>query len=92
MCKIKKQISVPKSIINEAKQLTSISISKNIVCEHLFQAFVDKNFIVRGYQKLDKKNPEENLKDIFEEFWEFIADDNEEFIEFIRKDTRRLKL
>ena len=53
ICKIKKQLNIPKSIISEAKQLSSISISKNIVCEHHFQAFVDKNFIVRGYQKVD---------------------------------------
>ena len=151
ICKIKKQVNIPKSIISEAKQLSSISISKNIVCEHHFQAFVDKNFIVRGYQKVDyqlenklsKKegklsnsskvsdeelfnnlilegnyveyrprmiNPQNHdklpsekplfnskkikkkkmsLGDIYEEFWEFIADDNEEFIDYIRKDTRR---
>jgi len=151
ICKIKKQVSIPKSIISEAKQLSSISISKNIVCEHHFQAFIDKNFIVRGYQKVDyqlesqlnkkvsqlsnnslknddelfnnlilesnyveyrpkkvinqnpdkrpKKRPLSNskekkkkkmsLEDIYEEFWEFIDDDNDEFIDYIRKDTRR---
>jgi len=148
ICKIKKQVNIPKSIINDAKQLTSISISKNIVCDHHFQAFIDKNYIVRGYQKVDyqledqenkeenrpshddKENDEElfnnlileknyveykprnlkhqnlknlleekpllnlnkkkmNLEDIYEEFWEFISDDNEEFIELIRKDARR---
>lgn len=148
ICKIKKQVNIPKSIISEAKQLTSISISKDIVCKHHFQAFVDKNFIVRGYQKVDyqletklnnkesnlsniskesdeelfknlilesnyveykprkgnhqnhKKLPEVkslhdlnkkemSLADIYEEFWEFIADDNEEFFEYINKDSRR---
>ena len=148
ICKIKKQVNIPKSIVNEAKQLTSISISKDIVCDHHFQAFVDKNFIVRGYQKVDyqienqpnekdesslkyKKDSDEelfnnlilegnyleyrpkrifpqnnekfpktkqefrskvkkmSLKDIYEEFWEFIPEDNEEFSEYIRKDTRR---
>lgn len=148
ICKIKKQVNIPKSIISEAKQLTSISISKNIVCEHHFQVFIDKNFIVRGYQKVDyqlenrsnkkeshlsniskesddelfnnlilesnyveykpkkvnhqnlDKLPEEklffnlkekkmSLEDIYEEFWEFISDDNKEFIDYIRKDARR---
>ena len=151
ICKIKKQVNIPKSIISEAKQLSSISISKDIVCEHHFQAFVDKNFIVRGYQKVDyqlenklskkegqlsniskvsdeelfnnlilesnyveyrpriinpqnhdmlpeekplfnskkKKKKKMSLGDIYEEFWEFIADNNEEFIDYIRKDTRR---
>jgi len=148
ICKIKKQVNIPKTIISEAKQLTSISISKDIVCDHHFQAFVDKNFIVRGYQKVDyqienqsnekdrlslnsrkqsdeelfnklilegnyleyrsKRNLHQNtekslknkqelnskgkqmsLEDIYEEFWEFIIDDNEDFSEYIRKDTRR---
>jgi hypothetical protein len=148
ICKIKKQVNIPKSIINEAKQLTSISISKDIVCDHHFQAFVDKNFVVRGYQKvdyqienqtnekdgfslnskkesndellnnlilegnyleykpkrifpqntekfprntqeIDSKEKKMSLEHIYEEFWEFIPDDNEEFSEYIRKDTRR---
>ena len=148
ICKVKKQVNIPKTIISEAKQLTSISISKDIVCNHHFQAFVDKNFIVRGYQKVDyqienqtddkngfslnsrKESDEElfnnlileenyveykpkskfpqntkkfpkttqeihskgkkmSLEDIYEEFWEFIPEDNEEFREYIRKDTRR---
>jgi len=62
ICKVKKQINVPETVINEAKQLTSISISKDIVCSHHFQAFVDKNFIVRGYQKVDY-HIEEALKE-----------------------------
>ena len=62
ICKVKKQINIPEHVINEAKQLTSISISKGIVCNHHFQAFVDKNFIVRGYQKVDY-HIEEALKE-----------------------------
>ena len=31
------------------------------------------------------------LKDMYEEFWEFIDDDNEEFSEFIKNDVRRRK-
>ncbi len=29
------------------------------------------------------------LKDIYEEFWEFIDDNNEEFSEFIKNDIRK---
>ncbi len=139
VCKSKKVLKVPKSVINQAKQLTTVSIGKGLVCEHQFQAFVDKNFNVRGYQKVDfefenKKVEinhnkiknfsdldeelfenlilEENfieyrpkqfkekvninqekkkmtLKEIYEEFWEFIDDDNEEFSEFIKNDIRK---
>jgi len=53
ICKTNKTIIIPKPIIDKAKQLTAVSIAKGIVCEHHFQAFVDKNFVVRGYQKID---------------------------------------
>ncbi len=118
--------------------MTTVSIPKYKICKHHFQAFVDKNFKVRGYQKVDfvfstekidnqmtnddelfknlefqgntlkyninnsqnnnnNKNIGENppsteemtLEEIYEQFWEFIEDDNSEFKEFIIKDTRR---
>ncbi|TFG07598.1 MAG: GTP-binding protein [Promethearchaeota archaeon] len=53
ICKAEKELKISTSIITESKQLTTISIQKNEVCEHHFQAFVDKNFRVRGYQKVD---------------------------------------
>ncbi|MFO8017051.1 MAG: hypothetical protein R6U96_00305 [Promethearchaeia archaeon] len=46
-------VKIPKNIINEAKQLTTVSIPRNLGCEHHFQIFIDKNFTVRGYQKVD---------------------------------------
>ncbi|MFX1276182.1 MAG: hypothetical protein ACFFBP_15670 [Promethearchaeota archaeon] len=52
-CQEKKVLSVPKKIINESKQLTTISIPANLCCEHSFQAFIDKNFKIRGYQLVD---------------------------------------
>jgi hypothetical protein len=148
VCKVKKELKFPKSVIKEARQLTTISLPKGLLCDHHFQAFVDKNFVVRGYQKVDfefetqksrdskaeaklfNNNDEElfenlivegnfveykpnrktsrdshlppknsensigkrSLKDIYNEFWEFIDDRNIEFKEFIEKDKRRLKL
>ena len=53
VCKSKKLMDVPNSVIAEAKQLTTMSIARGLVCDHQFQAFVDKNFQVRGYQKVD---------------------------------------
>lgn len=53
VCKAEKKLTFSKSIINESKTLTTISIQRNEICEHHFQAFVDKNFRVRGYQKVD---------------------------------------
>lgn len=52
-CKSKKELKIPVKIINQAKQLTTVSIPAGAVCDHSFQSFVDKNFKVRGYQKVD---------------------------------------
>ena len=52
-CKATKDLKIPSKIINQAKQLTTVSIPSGVVCEHGFQSFVDKNFVVRGYQKVD---------------------------------------
>jgi len=52
-CKKKNDLNIPSKIINQSKQLTTVSIPSGLVCEHTFQAFIDKNFSVRGYQKID---------------------------------------
>jgi len=52
-CRQNKQLSVPKKIINQSKQLTTVSIPSGLCCEHGFQAFIDKQFKVRGYQQVD---------------------------------------
>ncbi|MBY8990646.1 MAG: hypothetical protein KGD58_07835 [Candidatus Lokiarchaeota archaeon] len=52
-CKASRKLRVPIKIINQSKQLTTISIPSGFNCDHSFQAFVDKNFIVRGYQTVD---------------------------------------
>lgn len=161
VCKSEKKLNFPKSVINNAKKLTTISIPKELVCEHHFQAFVDKNFMVRGYQKVDFEyaselikpqkltqkesndrdkefseyiiieenylayKPKENqiiierkynndlknaienkvnsknkkgeksrmnLKAIYDEFWDFIDENNKDFQEFIQNDHRRENL
>jgi len=146
VCKSKDVIQIPKSVINNATQLTTISIPKDKICPHHFQLFLDKNFAIRGYQKedfqlnrdkndkqskLDSKNHFVNsldlyksnvidknkpktiprkpdiyknkkfvdikaeikskmtLKEIYDEFWEFIDENNETFRKFILKDKRR---
>ncbi len=149
ICKIDREIEFPTLVINQAKQLTTVSIPKGFICDHHFQAFIDKNFKIRGYQKVDFEMPIEKsrtqkhvkkgintynedesdlfknlimegnfieynpkkiskekkllhnkeevplkkkrmtLKEIYEEFWEFIDDDIEIFQEFILKDKRR---
>jgi len=148
VCKSSKVVKFPKSVISKSRHLTTISLPKGLICDHHFQAFLDKNFAVRGYQKVDfefenkedqkehtniqlfnenenelfdqlivegnyvgyradvKKNndlkqkskeskkPEakRSLKEIYDEFWEFIDDNNSEFKDFISKDKRRLNV
>ncbi|MBD3215797.1 MAG: hypothetical protein GF311_24520 [Candidatus Lokiarchaeota archaeon] len=53
ICGTRNSLRIPCKIINESKQLTTISIPRGLVCDHHFQAFVDKNFQTRGYQKID---------------------------------------
>lgn len=148
-CKSQKDLKLPESILNQSGNLTTISVPKGLVCDHHFQAFVDKQFKVRGYQRVDfeikqdnttakhteegkgtlnieekdfyenlilegnyleyrpknnkkpilkeqKREPvmgknEMSLEEIYEEFWEFIDDNNYEFKELILKDVTRRK-
>ena len=53
ICKAEKKLKISKSILSQSQTLTTISIQRNEICEHHFQAFVDKNFKIRGYQKVD---------------------------------------
>lgn len=147
-CKSKKELII-ESKLNQESPLTTISLPKGFVCQHHFQMFIDNNYKVRGYQKVDLElepdkngrkeavkndintnrikdesllknfniggnNPEHyakefpcnknqdgkktkissrkremSLEEIYEEFWEFINDDNETFRGFIEKDKRR---
>jgi len=146
VCKSKKVIHIPKSVVNNATQLTTVSVPKGKICKHHFQLFLDKNFAIRGYQKVDfQLNQDQNdkqdqfysknhfvnsldlynsnvldknksktiprkpdiykdkkfidiktrlkskmtLKEIYDEFWEFIDENNETFRKFILKDKRR---
>ena len=145
VCKSEKSLQFPKSIVNKANGLTTMSIARGLVCEHQFQAFVDKNFMVRGYQRVDfefektkteqKQQPKNCIKDdkelfenlilegnfleykpnrknvgnpfqkqeiqnksedkynpllkIYNEFWEFIDENNEIFQDYIKNDKRR---
>ncbi|TFF95136.1 MAG: hypothetical protein EU544_03415 [Promethearchaeota archaeon] len=161
VCKTSHSIELSRSVIRNSAQLTTVSVPKDFMCDHHFQVFIDKNFKVRGYQKVDlelqqtsaseatqkgkkfapqnekdlfnnlflegnfvsynpkfitadklvkkekkkKKNPASfppvneskskksmSLEEIYEEFWEFIDEDNPEFQEFIKKDKKRQAL
>ncbi len=49
-CKTQKKLNIPQKIIEQSQHITTISIPTGLVCKHHFQAFIDKNCAVRGYQ------------------------------------------
>ena len=53
ICSTKKKLRIPFNVIKQSLQLTTISIPSGLVCNDSFQAYVDKNFKIRGYQKVD---------------------------------------
>ncbi len=151
ICKTRDIVGISPSRLNKKSQLTTISVHKGLICPHHFQFFMDNNFQIRGYQKVDlelnqanatklrngvkafnlTENKDNDLfeqliidddnikyntinhndikktsiskqepiskkkkmtsKEIYEEFWEFIDENNEIFREFIIKDNRRPK-
>ncbi|MBD3253994.1 MAG: hypothetical protein GF383_02825 [Candidatus Lokiarchaeota archaeon] len=152
ICKKSEEIPIPDSIVANSQKIITLSVPEGIVCDHHFQAFIDQQCKVRGYQKVDyilsnrtesslnekksnhpkrknrnlfdqlilkenyveydpRKDVEKNKikadinemekqfdsqdkkkitqAEIYEEFWEFIDNNNQEFQEFIKNDDRR---
>ena len=53
ICNATKLVKVPKKMVKNYKTLLTISVPSNYMCEHGFQAYIDKWFCVRGYQNAD---------------------------------------
>jgi hypothetical protein len=73
VCKSENTLQFPRSIVDKAKGLTTMSIASGLVCKHQFQAFVDKNFVVdfefekkKTEQKKQSKNYVKDDKELFE--------------------------
>ena len=52
-CKKNKDLFIPLNSIKVSKTLTTVSVPPGYCCEHHFQIYLDKNFHIRGYQKVD---------------------------------------
>lgn len=63
ICKTSKVVDIPERIINQESFLTSVLIPEFRVCNHAFMQFINKDFEVRGYQKVDFKIQGWELKD-----------------------------
>lgn len=44
---------IPSSLVDEVEGLASVLVPKSAICEHAFQVYLDRDFNVRGYQKVD---------------------------------------
>ncbi|MBY9007500.1 MAG: hypothetical protein KGD63_12150 [Candidatus Lokiarchaeota archaeon] len=53
ICKTIETIQIPEIVVKESSSLTTIQVPRYRVCEHVIIPFIDKNFNVRGYQKVD---------------------------------------
>jgi hypothetical protein len=100
ICSESKKLEFPKSICESTDNLTTISIPKGLICNHTFQAFVDKNFKIRGYQKVDYEfkrdsekssiaHPKRKLKSDKELFENLIAEGN--YLEYNPKRRKEKK-
>jgi hypothetical protein len=49
-CKTQKKLNIPLKIISQSEHITTVSIPTGLICKHHFQAFIDKDCHVRGYQ------------------------------------------
>ena len=64
ICKTRDIVGIPPSGLNKNSQLTTISVHKGLICPHHFQFFLDCNFQIRGYQKVDLELNQENSKNL----------------------------
>ncbi|MFX1366237.1 MAG: hypothetical protein ACFFCE_07065 [Promethearchaeota archaeon] len=64
ICKTRDLVGIPRSQINKNSRLTTISIQKGLICPHHFQFFMDNQFQIRGYQKVDLELNQESTKNL----------------------------
>ena len=62
-CKKKKNYIIPKEISTKKKHLYAIYFPKGSNCQHGIQAYVDNDFKVRVYQKIDFEWSKKQLND-----------------------------
>lgn len=53
VCKTSKKINMSKLAFLNPSGISTVSIPKNLVCDHQFLVYVDNEFLVRGYESVD---------------------------------------
>ena len=54
VCKAEKLLEFPKSIFEKANEHSTIFFPMGLVCEHRFQALIDEDRMIRGYQIIEE--------------------------------------
>ncbi|MFX1395031.1 MAG: hypothetical protein ACFFAH_15870, partial [Promethearchaeota archaeon] len=94
-CRSRENLKIPKQIINQSKQLTTVSVPSNLVCDHSFQAFIDKNFKVRGYQSVDfeiaKMEYYEDFSEPSDQEQNYRIEDQDDLLPFLQKVVQLLR-
>ncbi len=77
-CETQKMIKVPSKVINQSGTVITIGIPIGLICDHSFQAYVDNNSDVRGYQVVDFVIPKTEYfqSDMLEDEQEEMNDQN----------------
>ncbi len=57
ICQGRGEIHVPDEVLQDNKGTSTVLVRAGVTCNHLYQAFVDKNCKVRGYQRTDYEVP-----------------------------------
>ncbi|MFX1398573.1 MAG: DUF2341 domain-containing protein [Promethearchaeota archaeon] len=52
-CRAMKEINLPENLVTETSTITTVSVPKNLICEHPFMFFLDRHFEIRGYESVD---------------------------------------
>ncbi len=90
-CRSRENLKIPKQIINQSKKLTTVSIPSDLICEHSFQVFIDNNFSVRGYQKVDfeisKMEYYEDFSDPLNQGSHYKEADRDTLLPYLQKNT-----
>ena len=50
VCSAEKFLDYPKSIFEKFNEHSTLGFPSGLICEHRFQALIDKDCIIRGYQ------------------------------------------
>lgn len=57
VCAANDEISFPKEIFSRENQIITVSIPQGTICEHPFQLYLDNDYNIKGYQKIDYTFP-----------------------------------